>query len=132
MANQNRLTSQEYAIINGLNCPHCGSADIIADGQPDVDGASVYLDVYCGDCNSTWQDVYTLTGYDKLEIPQKDNEVILEFDNEYVISFLYNEWDTDVQKRQYTADTPQHAVEIFSREFPLAVIKSVALLVDWK
>lgn len=60
------LTSDEYAQINGVECPVCESTDL--DTQPaKVYGPVVKQAVNCKDCGSTWQDVLILSGFEQLE-----------------------------------------------------------------
>lgn len=59
-------SSEEYAASGFGHCPVCGS-DEIQGGPVDVDGNQATQEVSCDACNSTWDDVYTLTGYRNLD-----------------------------------------------------------------
>ncbi len=57
-----KLTQQEYIDRGGCHCPFCQSDQ--TDGtSTDFDGAYVFLKITCLDCEETWRDVYTLSGY---------------------------------------------------------------------
>ena len=67
MSDKKQLTSEEYAKADGLKCPNCGSTDISADGRLEADAGIAWQPVSCAECNATWNDEYTLTGYGELE-----------------------------------------------------------------
>ena len=56
------LTTKKYVDNNGTNCPVCGS-DNIEGEEVEVLAGSARQDVYCLECDATWTDVYSLTGY---------------------------------------------------------------------
>lgn len=60
------LSEKEYATQYYGNCPACRS-DQITGGGIDVEGNQCFQRVSCQDCEHTWEDVYTLTGYQSLE-----------------------------------------------------------------
>lgn len=55
----------DYMAKNGTVCPECQSKKLDA-GQIEVDGKTAWCPVECLDCGSTWEDVYTLSGIQKL------------------------------------------------------------------
>lgn len=63
------MHSDDYADIDGMNCPVCESADINAKGLT-VRGCLVTAKVTCEGCGSTWRDVYRLSGYSDLEVAE--------------------------------------------------------------
>lgn len=57
---------QKYLAERGRFCPDCGS-DNISTGEMErsgVDG-TWFCDVWCGDCDAEWQNIYELTGIHK-------------------------------------------------------------------
>lgn len=64
-----KLTPKAYVQRGGCRCPACGDERI--EGDPvEIMGGSAYQDVTCTECGATWTDVYELTGYTNLEIPE--------------------------------------------------------------
>lgn len=57
-----RMTNQEYVNNKGTNCPFCGSENITVDNA-ETDGNTASQTCYCSDCNSDWEDIYKLQGY---------------------------------------------------------------------
>jgi transposase-like protein len=58
-----RLTEEQYAEKLGCQCPFCKSTNIFGKSS-NFDAGTISQDIECDDCSATWQDVYTLTGYD--------------------------------------------------------------------
>ena len=59
-------TPEHHAKTGGTCCPACGSEDI--EGQEvTIEAGIAFQDITCNECDSSWTDEYTLTGYDKLE-----------------------------------------------------------------
>lgn len=66
------LTNEEYVKFKGIRCPNCRDNKVQATNY-DKSGAEILLqDCQCSTCGATWVDVYTLTGYDNLEIKEND------------------------------------------------------------
>ena len=59
-----------YLALGGKYCPNCQSESIVA-GPAEVDGKMAYTEVECEECHATWQEVFTLTGIDNLNVPEK-------------------------------------------------------------
>jgi hypothetical protein len=57
------MSDQEYVKAGGNKCPHCGSGQVSADSGVEVEGATAWQEVGCGDCQETWHDVYKLIGW---------------------------------------------------------------------
>jgi formate dehydrogenase maturation protein FdhE len=49
-----------YLKTDGQQCPLCGSDDISA-GSVDIEGGSAVQEVTCSECDTVWNDRYTLT-----------------------------------------------------------------------
>jgi transposase-like protein len=51
------------------HCPYCGSENIEARGDKDVDSDGIELRqvINCLDCEKEWQDVYKLVGIEEIE-----------------------------------------------------------------
>lgn len=58
---------KSYVESGGNHCPVCGSSDISSD-RVEIDGSQGYGNVTCNKCNSTWTDIYRLTGIDNVEV----------------------------------------------------------------
>ena len=59
-------TNEEYIKISGQQCPSCDSYETASLDQVSTDGGTAWYEVECKSCKATWQDIYTLTGYDNL------------------------------------------------------------------
>ena len=116
-------SQQLYVEKLGLVCPNCGSPHINSEDGIDADGGCAWQNVYCEDCDARWQDVYTLTGYDNLVVPNGKNV--------YLIEFLADK-DAFHETRKYNGNNPEQAIIKLKKHFPLAIIQNVALIVDWK
>lgn len=57
------MSDAEYVAAGGMKCPHCGSNNIEAVRNLDMEGTTCYQDISCGDCERTWIDVYKLIGW---------------------------------------------------------------------
>jgi len=64
---------EEYAAQGGGACPICHSGDLSGHSF-DSEGAFVWQNVDCLDCQASFQDVYMLKGYDYLELPEPAKE----------------------------------------------------------
>ena len=116
------MNSKEYAQNQGYQCPVCGSPHINGEGQLEADTGVAWQDCFCEDCDARWQDVYALTGYDNLVTPVGKNRYIIEF---------FNGSEACSSHEQFTGNTPQHAIALLKRDFPLATVQNVALVIDW-
>lgn len=59
------MTPAQYVALGGVRCPFCGSSEICgASFEADAGGAT--QEVGCNDCDASWLDTHTLTGYEKL------------------------------------------------------------------
>lgn len=61
------LTQEEYIDEPG-RCPVCRSEGITG-GFVNVDHGTASQPMSCNECDATWVDTYTLTGYTELETP---------------------------------------------------------------
>lgn len=52
----------------GTQCPVCMN-ETPETSIPDVTESGVYMDVYCSNCDTSWQNVYSLTGIQSVESP---------------------------------------------------------------
>ncbi|UJJ60606.1 hypothetical protein [Rhodanobacter denitrificans] len=66
MEEQTPKTPTDYATDRGAHCPCCGSTDITGDGV-EVESGRATQEVYCNECDASWVDTYTLTGYVNLK-----------------------------------------------------------------
>ena len=60
------LTPEEYIAKGGECCPACGSNNVTG-FDIDFIGSTIHQVVMCNDCNGSWVDEYTLSGYDDFE-----------------------------------------------------------------
>ena len=76
----NPMTENEYVEGRGLKCPLCRSPDVVC-GRADFDGdINICQDVSCRECDASWTDHFTMTGYGELiaddgtaiEIPESE------------------------------------------------------------
>jgi hypothetical protein len=61
------MTPEAYAESLGTRCPVCGS-DMLEGWDFTTDDGIASQEVNCTECNASWRDVFTLTGYDNLEV----------------------------------------------------------------
>jgi len=64
-------TEKEYVSCSGQHCPNCDSDDIESAAIMQCDGDYAWQPIVCLKCEATWEDSYQLTGYSKLEVPEK-------------------------------------------------------------
>ena len=62
-----KMSQKAYVDSKGIHCPFCGSTNIGADGNVEVDCGGGSQTVSCDDCGKTWYDFYKLTGYIEAE-----------------------------------------------------------------
>lgn len=60
-------TDEQYIKTSGQQCPDCNSYEITSIDNVEIDNGSAWQQIHCNLCQATWQDVYTLTGYDNLK-----------------------------------------------------------------
>lgn len=67
------VQQQAYLNSGGQHCPACGSEDIAALGGFEADINAAWQRVVCEaeDCKAEWNDLYTLTGFSDLIVPEK-------------------------------------------------------------
>ena len=58
-------TQVEYVKNGGNRCPFCKSENIEGIHAPNIDSGYCWQEIYCCDCEKSWQDLYTLTGFQK-------------------------------------------------------------------
>jgi hypothetical protein len=68
------LNNKEYLADWGNLCPNCESNNVESVDSMEYDCGSAWQSVGCNDCKSTWTDVYQLSGYEKLEVPEKEEK----------------------------------------------------------
>ena len=117
------MNSKLYVEQQGLACPVCGSHHVNSEGQLEADSGCAWQAIYCEDCDARWQDVYALTGYDNLVIPHGSNQYLIEF---------FNGSSAVPSYEQYTGNTPQQAIAKLKKDYPLANIQNVGLVVVWE
>lgn len=62
-----KSTEAEYVLHAGCVCPVCGSDDVVSDGPDgEYDYNKIGMRCHCDSCDATWDEIYTLTGYDNL------------------------------------------------------------------
>lgn len=64
-----RLTPEEY--VKRARCPACQSVCMSGTGEREHSGDETTQRVFCEDCGAEWDDVYKLTGYDNLSLPEQ-------------------------------------------------------------
>ena len=60
------LTDAEYVAKLGTCCPVCRGTDVEG-GPVEIDGGSASQEIRCNTCGASWNDTYTLTGYNDLD-----------------------------------------------------------------
>ena len=55
--------------LEGSACPNCCSEDIIGH-TPNVLDSEITRPIECEDCGATWDETFSLTGYDNLIVPE--------------------------------------------------------------
>ena len=66
------MPNETYVKAQGLRCPVCTSRLLEGiDGVQIYEGGASHL-IYCKACESTWVDVYVLTGYEQLELHERN------------------------------------------------------------
>lgn len=63
------MTQEEY-LKSPNQCPVCRSTHI-AGGHVDISGGSAVQTVVCNDCDASWDDVYSLTGFNLFNNPKE-------------------------------------------------------------
>jgi len=56
-------TSEDYVADKGQRCPFCGSASVNFDDEWCLNGCVTSQGCDCIDCEATWDEEYTLTGF---------------------------------------------------------------------
>ncbi len=72
--------SKTYVAIGGIRCPSCGAGEI-RPGAFDVDVGAATQGCTCLSCGATWRDCYELVGFDQLEVPVPDRELLTQLDD---------------------------------------------------
>lgn len=62
------LSQDEYVAKKGLVCPNCG--EMPDQRSVEADETGIYANCFCI-CGSEWVEVYHLTGYTDLFVPEK-------------------------------------------------------------
>ena len=68
------LTEKEYVNKLGLVCPNCQSGNMESIDSVRVDMGCATQPYMCNVCNATWDDQYTLDGYDNLQVKEVEEE----------------------------------------------------------
>ena len=61
------MTETEYVKSEGTKCPACHGANITG-FSVNTGGGGASQEMSCDDCDAEWNDVYTLVGYNELEL----------------------------------------------------------------
>lgn len=64
------ITSKEYVARKGSICPACDSINIDGTGRNNYDGDWHSVGIRCMACGAEWDDIYTLSGYGGLDVPE--------------------------------------------------------------
>lgn len=64
-----KLSGDGYVKVKGYKCPVCESQNLTTHGNVECGDGGATDSIECLSCNATWTDVYVLTGYSKLEVP---------------------------------------------------------------
>ena len=67
---------EKYLASGGGNCPVCGK-DNIEGSSVEIDSGIASQEIFCNDCESSWTDQYTLTGYADLKIEGEVDKVLV-------------------------------------------------------
>lgn len=59
-----------YIMLGGVLCPICDS-EMIEGGPADFNAGTCRQEIVCINCDATWTDTYTLTGYECMELGQE-------------------------------------------------------------
>lgn len=66
-ASTGAMTDAQYITRRGCHCPSCGTSTGISGRQIEVDGGTARQRVDCSECEASWSDTYSLTGYVDIE-----------------------------------------------------------------
>ena len=64
-----KMTIANYIALKGNNCPNCCSTEIFSTDMDLHEDGRITHNIVCQACKSTWTDVYKLTKYIALEVP---------------------------------------------------------------
>lgn len=62
------IESEDY---EGEQCPNCESRDINGDTIESSSATEALRKVNCDECGATWTEIYVVSGYCNLEVPEK-------------------------------------------------------------
>ena len=62
------MRQKPYLDSGGSKCPVCNSDQLEGDGPYNADGDYVWHKIWCLRCESAWNDIDLLTGFDDLEV----------------------------------------------------------------
>lgn len=65
------MSIAEYLIYNGSKCPECGAVDLEDGAGHNADRDWILIGVTCNACGATWDDIFTLSSYDNLQVSKK-------------------------------------------------------------
>jgi hypothetical protein len=74
MASKEKLTDTEYVSKQGYVCPNCHSDEITETDCFNRDDNYGWQNCSCEICGARWRDIWHLSGYDSLEIPEITKE----------------------------------------------------------
>ncbi len=64
------LTQKQYMKNRGIRCPACDTSKVETTDNGQLNAGGGVQGCMCVTCGATWTDIYTLTGYDNLEVPK--------------------------------------------------------------
>lgn len=64
-----KMTIANYIALKGNNCPNCCSTELFSEDMDLRDDGRITHKIVCRICKSHWTDVYKLTKYIALEVP---------------------------------------------------------------
>lgn len=69
------LDQEKYVELGGCRCPSCESDVHISGGECEIMEGGAFQEITCNECDATWTDQYTLTGYSDLEEGDNDESI---------------------------------------------------------
>lgn len=69
------MTPEIYAQAGGVHCPNCGGTKLKEAYAFEAHESRAILPMYCDDCDSQWDAVYALNGYQFLNDENQGKEI---------------------------------------------------------
>lgn len=60
---------EKYLKSGGVRCPLCNSTNINSNSRIEANNGCAWQNIKCDNCKGEWINIYTLTGYKDIVIP---------------------------------------------------------------